>query len=109
MEKQWCIVNGVRRKVAMVQEYDQTVFVASKGKIDGPNEIGLPVITGTKIKLPHSGIYKAGELEVRLNNHVLEDVFDYNQPPGTGYKDSIQLTFDLKPNDRIRFIVKKSD
>lgn len=109
MEKQWAIVNGVRRRVIIAEEYDQTVFVVSRGKVDGPNEIGMPVITGTKIKLPHGGVYKPGELEVRLNNHTLEDIFDYNIPPGSGYKDSIQLTFDLKPNDRLRFIVKKSD
>jgi hypothetical protein len=92
------LVNGIPRmqivSVDDVEIYDETILVDTV------------IETGTPITLLNSGTYNGDELEVRLNGQRLESLIDYNYV-GSAPRTQIEMTFDLEPDDKLRFRVDR--
>jgi hypothetical protein len=61
--------------------------------------------TGKSLNLPRYTRYKSEELEVYLNGHLLDFIYDYNHI-GDVPRNKVMFTFDLEKNDTIKFVVK---
>jgi hypothetical protein len=108
MAKKLELINGLPR---MTDEsgtptiYDDYISIVASGA-SGPNELNGPIIAGTSVTLPNSGTYAGDNLEIRLNDIRLEDVEDYMYV-GSGARTQVQFTFELLPQDRLRFRVDR--